>query len=727
MDNCLRGFLRDKIVLLSTHHPAPAKVADQLVVLGGGKALVIDKHLHSSPRDAPSVTIAIEQPDETNTVLDSLIGQGRTLMKAEEEVQGAVAARVYKDYITGGGTHLFIACLFLFAASQGVRSVQDWWFSAWTANTFPELTNVESVGILALMVLLTIIASSFRTFVFGTFVIQASSSLHNNMLSAIFSSPLHFFDQVPTGRIINRFSRDVDNCDDFLARAFFDVFQQFFSIIGGFAMLIYSIPYIAIALPPTIGILFYLHRRSVPASRYLKRIDGSSRSPTMSTLQSTIAGLTTLRVFGCLGSVQGAFSNSMDATTTANWTLKEVEWWMAVRMDWVGVLLVAGVSVLCVALMDTLGASLVGLCLSQAVSLVATLQTSFRMASFAESAMTSAERLSEYGHLEPESEEGQVLGRSLDTSKTTTARSTQVEELSPKNDTSLVREIPEDALKDWPQNCDITVKGLTIQYVSNPQPTLIDMHFTIKAGQRIAVVGRTGAGKSSLLAAFYRTVEVPKNSITIGGVCTTQVNVSALRSSFGIIPQVPVLFYGTLRYNLDPFGRYTDADMKAVLIKVKMDGYARQRQGLDTIIGEGGGSLSVGQKQLLCVARVLLTSPVILFMDEATASIDEKTDAKIQEIIRTEALYRTMTIVTIAHRLNTIMDYDLVLVLSHGRLVEYGNPRSLVEAGLHETSGQDRLPPQAYSTSNSDFTTIVTSYDEVKEFAAMAKAFYSGH
>lgn len=255
--------------------------------------------------------------------------------------------------------------------------------------------------------------------------------------------------------------------------------------------------------------------------------------------------------------------------------------------------------------------------------------------------MTSVERIVEYGELPTEPNEGTL----------------------------------QPAASEWPTRGAIEVRGLTVCHVSNPtEQVLRDVTFSVAAGEKVAVVGRTGAGKSTLLSTFFRMLPTPAGAITVDGVAITDLELGTLRSRMGVIPQAPTLFHGSLRYNLDPFGRHTDAEMLEALRKVQLQEVVEAR-GLDAGVGEAGGSLSVGQKQLLCAARALLGNPRILFMDEATANVDEATDAAIQRVIREEC--HNVTVITIAHRLHTIMDYDKVLVLARGVVVEFGKPTEL--------------------------------------------------
>ena len=817
--HCIKGFLGEKTVLLATHHPAPSRVADQIVTLRNGRAVCrargvatekvfppsgLEGSAAASPTSCLSPTSycslssedvngasasALENSSsfaaveaELDAALDALLGVVRALKVAEAEAIGSVPRNVYQAYFCGGGLALLAFTIGAFFCSQALRTGGDWWFSAWTSQRYPALSDAQHVGVLGAIVAAMVLVACVRTVAFGVFTVRASSALHDRMFEAIIASPLYFFEQVPLGRIMNRFSKDLDFCDDLLPRVLFDLLQLLCIVLGSLTMQTYSVPWFAIAIPVACVLFVLLLRIYLPSSRYIKRIEAASRSPSLNTFQTAVAGLVTLRSYGRMDAVRSAYFRHCDVTINALLHSSCMQRWIAVRMDLISAMWSLCAAVLCAVLMHELGPSVVGLCLSQSVFVAGLFQFAVRMASETEMLMTSVERLHEYGSLAPEPNEGiladavcvddgsgggwvqRLRSRSRSGSRHHSQQSssrfllssfagremiTTAPRSSSSSSSKQVFTPPEKAdlapaivcvaclPPQWPAGCDIEVKGLTVSHRSNPTvPVLKNLHFTVKAGQRVAVVGRTGAGKSTLLSAFFRTVDVPADTIRIGGIATTDVDLFALRSRLGIIPQVPTLFHGTVRYNLDPFGSYSDAAMLEALAKVRLLAYIEARQGLDTAVGEGGGNLSVGQRQLLCAARVLLTGASILFMDEATANIDEETDAQIQQIMREEAARRALTIVTIAHRLNTVMDYDLVLVLSHGRLVEVGNPRELVEASEGRARGIESpsSPSSVISTqtdsedcslggqSPSEFTTDVQSPDERFCFAAMVQA-----
>ena len=229
----------------------------------------------------------------------------------------------------------------------------------------------------------------------------------------------------------------------------------------------------------------------------------------------------------------------------------------------------------------------------------------------------------------------------------------------------------------WPSAGEIVIKDATLKYRDGPD-VLKGISFSVKGGEKLGIVGRTGSGKSSLIAALFRIVELSEGSITIDGVDISKVGTSALRKKLSIIPQDPILFSNTVKYNLDPFGVCNDDEIWDVLKKVTLENIVRALpNGLLELVAEGGENFSLGQRQLICIARCLLRRPRILILDEATASIDNETDNAIQMMIREN--FKDATVLTIAHRLNTVLDSDRILVLDGGRIVELASPKHLLE------------------------------------------------
>jgi ATP-binding cassette subfamily C (CFTR/MRP) protein 4 len=278
--------------------------------------------------------------------------------------------------------------------------------------------------------------------------------------------------------------------------------------------------------------------------------------------------------------------------------------------------------------------------------LIGMFQWGVRQSAEFEAQMTAVERILEYSHLESEA-------------------ALEAEKRPPP---------------DWPHLGQITFNGVTFTYAGAPKPVLSDLNFMIKGGEKVGIVGRTGAGKSSLLASLFRMVE-PEGSIIIDGIDTKTVGLHDLRSKISIIPQDPVLFTGPVRRNLDPFNEHKDDQLWQALEEVQLKEVVTELPGqLDAPISEGGSNFSVGQRQLICLARALLRNNKILVLDEATANVDHETDSLIQQTIREKFI--KCTVLTIAHRLHTIIDSDRVLVLDAGRVIEFEEPYNLLRQPL---------------------------------------------
>ena len=429
-----------------------------------------------------------------------------------------------------------------------------------------------------------------------------------------------------------------------LPRASFDFVQNLVVALGSMILVAYAIPWYAIAIVIFAGTFCYLLTYFNPVSRQLKRLEAISRSPSSQLFQSTLLGLPTLRAYGRLDDLVVRFDQSVDFTTNALLSIDGCQRWVGIRMDWISIASVFLTALLVVIFRDSMSSAMAGQALSQSLLITGVLQFSARMAAESDSLMTSAERLIEYCSLPPQPDDGAgAVGHAT----------------------------------QWPSSGKIEVRSLTASHPSNPTVSVLNkLSFEVTAGEKLAVVGRTGAGKSSLLACFFRLMEIPSDSIFVDGVDLTTLPLQSLRQRFGIIPQAPTIFNGTVRYNLDPFSKHTEDELMEALGKVQLDKAISERGGLDVSVGELGGAFSVGQKQLLCAARALLAKPKVLFMDEATANVDSATDALIQQMVRRECT--GVTVVTIAHRLNTIVDYDKIAVLDRGTLVEWGSPQELL-------------------------------------------------
>jgi ABC-type multidrug transport system fused ATPase/permease subunit len=386
---------------------------------------------------------------------------------------------------------------------------------------------------------------------------------------------------------------------------------------------------------------FYL-----PSSRELKRIESTTRSPIFAHFQETLGGISTVRAYKQQTRFLRESSSKLAVNLRAFYPAMSLNRWLAVRLEFIGTSIVFATAMLAVVysvngLTDT---GFVGLSLTLALSVTQALNWCIRQYCEIETNIVSMERLDEYSTLPSEAPEyGRVLPR------------------------------------DWPQKGEIVFSDYSLQYRAGLEPALKAISFSIASHEKVGIVGRTGAGKSSLTLGLFRILEASGHGyIEIDGVRIDSVGLNDLRSRLTIIPQDPFIFSGTVRENIDPFAEFDDASIWDALRHAHLHDLVTNMEGqLEARVAQGGENFSVGQRQLICLARALLRRPHILVLDEATAAIDLETDRVIQQTIRDE--FKHCTVLTIAHRIDTVMDYDKILVLDKGAVAEYDTPQHLLQ------------------------------------------------
>ncbi|KAL2081657.1 hypothetical protein ACEWY4_023510 [Coilia grayii] len=419
--------------------------------------------------------------------------------------------------------------------------------------------------------------------------------------------------------------------------------EVFLQILGVIIVATVIIPWILIPIIPLLALFLYLRRYFLCTSREIKRLESTTRSPVFSHLSSSLQGLWTIRAFKAQQRLQQTFDAHQDVHSAAWFLFLTTSRWFAVRLDALCSTFVTITAFGCLFLRDDLEAGGVGLALSYAITLVGMFQWGVRQSAEVENMMTSVERVVEYSELESE---------------------------APWENHK--RPPP-----DWPRRGGITFDQVNFAYSRNGPLVLKNITATIKPNEKVGIVGRTGAGKSSLISALFRLAE-PQGNIFIDGILTSEIGLHTLREKMSIIPQDPVLFTGSMRKNLDPFNQHADEDLWNALQEVQLKGVVEEMPAqMETVLAEAGSNFSVGQRQLVCLARAILRRNRILIIDEATANVDPRTDELIQKTIREK--FKECTVLTIAHRLNTIIDSDRILVLNAGQIHEYDEPYVLLQ------------------------------------------------
>ncbi|XP_012625198.2 ATP-binding cassette sub-family C member 4 isoform X2 [Microcebus murinus] len=575
----------------------------------------------------------------------------------ESRSEGKVGFKAYKNYFTAGAHWIVIVFLILInAAAHAAYALQDWWLSYWAnkqsmlngtvngrANVTEKLDLNWYLGIYSGLTVATVLFGIARSLLAFYVLVNSSQTLHNKMFESILKAPVLFFDRNPIGRILNRFSKDIGHLDDLLPMTFLDFIQTFLQVVVVIAVAVAVIPWIAIPLVP-LGIIFiYLRQYFLETSRDVKRLESTTRSPVFSHLSSSLQGLWTIRAYKAEERFQELFDAHQDLHSEAWFLFLTTSRWFAVRLDAICALFVIVVSFGTLILAQSLDAGQVGLALSYSLTIMGMFQWCVRQSAEVENMMISVERVMEY--------------------------------------TNLEKEAPWEYQKRpppaWPHEGVIIFDNVNFMYSLDGPVVLKHLTALIKSQEKVGIVGRTGAGKSSLIAALFRLSE-PEGKIWIDKILTTEIGLHDLRKKMSIIPQEPVLFTGTMRKNLDPFNEHTDEELWNALNEVQLKEAIEDLPGkMDTELAESGSNFSVGQRQLVCLARAILRKNRILIIDEATANVDPRTDELIQKKIREK--FAHCTVLTIAHRLNTIIDSDKIMVLDSGRLKEYDEPYVLLQ------------------------------------------------
>eukprot|EP00762_Andalucia_godoyi_P000617 ANDGO_05406.mRNA.1 ABC transporter C family member 2 len=586
------------------------------------------------------------------------------LVSQEDRETGTVSRKVAKGYlVAAGGVAMCSLIGVLYLIVQGFRVASDIWLAIWSADTltFSAHQYMMVYGLLALGTGIFELAKGL-TFAFAG--VWAAISLHTNAMARVLRAKMSFIDATPVGRILNRFSKDVDTVDNVLPvslQSFLNVFLMVFSFL---IVICVIIPYFCIVLVPLLAIYYYEQEFYRHSSRELKRLDSVSRTPLYSHFSETLGGLSTIRAYGHQQDFAVQNNERLGRNLRAYWAQVLSQRWLGIRLELLAAWVVGFVALFVVIAGSSLNDGLAGLVLLYSQSMTGLLNWTVRMATDSEAQMNSVERLLHFSDNVP---------------------------VEPAAALEADAKVPD----SWPSTGSVAFDSVVMSYREDRDPVLQGVSFSVQGGEKIGVVGRTGAGKSSLMVALFRLCELRSGSISIDGVDIAKIGLDLLRKrALCIIPQDPFLFSGTVRSNLDPFDDHEDQDVWRALERAHLkDVVADLPLKLSAPVSEYGGNFSTGQRQLFCLARALLRHARILVLDEATASVDADTDRLIQQTIRTE--FSECTILTIAHRLNTIIDYSRVIVMDSGKVVEIGTPAELlgmdppgVFAGMIDQTGE---------------------------------------
>ncbi len=574
----------------------------------------------------------------------------------EDRAVGAVKSSVYVDYAKalGGNTYrqrlVLLPLLFLTAAlASTLPMVQKGWLALssnlQSGKTLSDGSHLQELAQQSLPAITIYGILGFLT-LFGVLVnrlfwldrgMAAGRDMHNQMLRAVLKAPLRFFDSTPMGRILQRFSRDVEAVDIHLQWSFETTVRCLVHIASALILILGVMPLMLLVVVPVLALYYRVQKDYRVPAREAKRLDSISRSPRFAHFKETLQGLVVIRSFGKSHTFLESFFQKLEHSQRMFYGHYMLNRWFSSRIPLLGGIVASctGLGITFYAYRGWISPGLAGLITVYALSLWEYLNWAVRIFAEVEARMTSVERLKFYSSVEPEL------------------------------DVALAQ--PEPLRSSWPEQGEVVFDSVQIRYASHLPPVLKGMSFRIPAGSRVGIIGRTGSGKSTLLQALYRCMEVEAGEIRIDGVNIASIPLERLRRSMAIIPQDPTLFMGTLRANLDRYQEHSDEEVWKALEKANLATLVKNLPGgLSTSVKENGANFSQGQRQLLCLARALLTGAKVIVMDEATASVDVQTDGLVQEVVRQSC--QDVTMLIIAHRLGTVADCDLILEVKEGKL-----------------------------------------------------------
>ena len=573
--------------------------------------------------------------EEVKTVVST---EASRITEDEDREFGAVRGGVYWDYVLSlGGENKrwrpYMLTLLFAAAASGTAFplLQKAWL-AYAAGKFEALTVIYVYGGLGLLVLAAALCADLFWLKRG---LAAGRNIHEQMLKSILGATVRFFDSTPMGRILQRFSRDMEAIDIQLQWSFEHSMKSFAQVIVTLTLIVVTLPWVALVIAPVLLIYYRVQKLYRSSAREAKRLDSLGRSPRYAHFKETLQGLVVIRAFGKTDWFLEEFYKRLSHSQRMFHGHFMINRWFSSRIPLVGglVSMLTALAVVLSVRSGTLSPGLGGLLTVYSLSFWGVLNWGIRIWAEVEARMTSMERVKFYSRLpqEPSVTQDGV--------------------------------VPE----AWPVRGEVRFENVVLRYAPHLPEVLKGLSFNISAGEKAGIIGRTGSGKSTLIQALYRFTELTAGRILIDGVDIATVPLARLRKVLAIIPQDPTLFMGTIRSNLDRYGEFSEAELWSVLERTNLAEAVRAMPlGLESRLHENGSNLSQGQRQLMCLARALLMKAKVIILDEATASVDVQTDAQVQRIVRESC--KGVTMLIIAHRLGTVRDCDQILEISEGRL-----------------------------------------------------------
>uniref|UniRef100_A0A4W3IWQ5 ATP-binding cassette, sub-family C (CFTR/MRP), member 8 n=1 Tax=Callorhinchus milii TaxID=7868 RepID=A0A4W3IWQ5_CALMI len=606
--------------------------------------------------------LKVQQEDEDEE--DTLESDDEDNLSSVLRQRAKLPWRACGKYLSAAGCLLLPLLILSQLFKHTVMVAIDYWLAKWTSDAIQlkieaERTNCSNVEdcrfshssysiVFSILCCLGIVLCLVTSIAVEWTGLKVTKELHKNLLNKIILAPMRFFETTPLGSILNRFSADANTIDQHIPATLECLSRSTLLCVSALAVISYVTPVFLIALVPLAVACYFIQKYFRVASRDLQQLDDSTQLPLLSHFSETVEGLTTIRALRQESRFRQQLLEHTDANNIASLFLTAANRWLEVRMEYIGacVVLIAAVASITNSLYYGLASGLVGLGLTYALMISNYLNWLVRNLADMEVQLGAVKRINALLQIETENYDGLLSSAQI-----------------PPN---------------WPNEGEIKIQNLSVRYDSTLKPVLKNVNAHFSPGQKVGICGRTGSGKSSFSLAFFRMVDMFEGRIFIDGIDISKLPLNTLRSRLSIILQDPVLFSGSIRFNLDPEKKCTDSMLWEALEIAQLKHVVKALPGgLDATVTEGGENFSLGQRQLFCLARAFVRKSSVLIMDEATASIDMATENILQKVVMTA--FADRTVVTIAHRVHTILKADLVIVMRRGQIQEYDTPNTLLE------------------------------------------------
>ena len=667
MNNCIMGYLKGKTIILATHALQYAAFADKIYYMKNGEINwegnyneLIQQEFYSVFAEKINSKLKEDKEKQKNKLEDyednmtnlkinqNNLNKGKIQRITRDETKevGKINKQVFFNYFSYiGGSYFCMALISTLLTWQGLKILSDLWLGYWSEHQ-GERSNVFFFSIYSVTALGGSLFNYLRTRVITSGSINCSTKLHNQMIVSLIRAPINLFhDTVPKGQIFNRLSKDLPTVDTYTMYWFMTLSAFGSSFLG--AVLVCSLyeKECLIFLPVFIILCWLLYRFYINCSRELNRIEGVLNSPILNLVNETIPGTATIRAYNLQNKYIELFQSKVDEHYKLEYYINGTGQWYLLCLNLLSMLFLTYMVIMTLMHKNKFTPKIIGIILTYSLVLQEDMIEFLSSFSNFENTMTKLERCLSYTKLISE------------------------------RPNSLTSDL---SLRNWPSKGEIVFENFNVKYRKDTELVLKNINFHIKPGEHLGIVGRTGSGKSTITLCLFRILEAFSGHIYIDGIDISKVGLNKLRESITIIPQDSTLMNGTLRYNIDPIKSFSDKEIIQVMKKIGFDYIINQhKSGLDQDISENGSNLSIGEKQLICITRAILRKTKIIVLDEATASIDYKTEEIIQKALN--ELLANSTMICIAHRIKTVINANKILVLENGEIAEFDTPKNLLE------------------------------------------------